>query len=352
MTMNNNNIPSFSDCLADLLCDEDARNLIEEQEAPEHCSSSSSSSDLGFPVDIEESIAGFVEGEGEYVPRFNYPARFHSRSLDASARRDSIAWILKDIGSECVNGLVIAWCVQVHAVFRFQPLTAYLSVNYMDRFLASRVLPVASEWALQLLAVACLSLAAKMEEAEVPRLGDLQMESTKLVFDAGSVQRMEFLVLGALDWRLRSVTPFTFIDYFAYKVDSTCAFTGLLVSKATQIILSIITDVSFLDYRPSSVAAAAILSATHEIPSLSLDLNAGNAVEWCRGLRKDSILSCYQLIQKKLLVNVVGKRSSPPKVLPQLRVRPHETSTTDSGDSTPSSTSPSSTIKRRKLNSP
>ncbi|KAK9113876.1 hypothetical protein Syun_020673 [Stephania yunnanensis] len=335
MTMNNNNIPSFSDCLADLLCDEDARNLIEDQHAPEHCSSSSSSSDLGFPVDIEESIAGFVEGEGEYVPRFNYPARFHSRSLDASARRDSIAWILK-----------------VHAVFRFQPLTAYLSVNYMDRFLASRVLPVASEWALQLLAVACLSLAAKMEEAEVPRLGDLQMESTKFVFDAGSVQRMEFLVLGALDWRLRSVTPFTFIDYFAYKVDPTCAFTCLLVSKATQIILSIVTDVSFLDYRPSSVAAAAILSATHEIPSLSLDLNAGNAVEWCRGLRKDSILSCHQLIQKKLLVNVVGKRSSTHKVLPQLRVRPHETSTTDSGDSTPSSTSPSSTIKRRKLNSP
>lgn len=33
---------------------------------------------------------------------------------------------------------------QVHAYFGFQPLTAYLSVNYLDRFLYSRRLPVIS----------------------------------------------------------------------------------------------------------------------------------------------------------------------------------------------------------------
>ena len=32
--------------------------------------------------------------------------------------------------------------LQVQAYYGFQPLTAYLSVNYLDRFLCSRRLPV------------------------------------------------------------------------------------------------------------------------------------------------------------------------------------------------------------------
>jgi hypothetical protein len=50
---------------------------------------------------------------------------------------------------------------------------------------------------------------------------------------------MELLVLTALNWRLRSVTPFTFIDFFACKVDprgrhARCR----LTARATQVILS------------------------------------------------------------------------------------------------------------------
>ena len=49
---------------------------------------------------------------------------------------------------------------------------------------------------------------------------------------------MELLVLSVLDWRLRSVTPFSFIDFFACKLDSTGTFMGFLMSRATEIILS------------------------------------------------------------------------------------------------------------------
>ena len=34
------------------------------------------------------------------------------------------------------------YLLQVQAYYGFQPLTAYLSVNYLDRFLCSRRLPV------------------------------------------------------------------------------------------------------------------------------------------------------------------------------------------------------------------
>lgn len=95
-----------------------------------------------------------------------------------------------------------------------------------------------SGWPLQLLAVACISLAAKMEELLVPSLLDIQVEGAKYVFEPRTIRRMELVVLSVLDWRLRSVTPFSFISHFAYKLDSTGAYTGFLISRATQIVLS------------------------------------------------------------------------------------------------------------------
>ncbi|KAJ6726087.1 CYCLIN-D1-1 [Salix purpurea] len=146
----------------------------------------------------------------------------------------------------------------LHAYYGFQPLTAYLSVNYLDRFLYSRRLPQTDGWPLQLLSVACLSLAAKMEEPLVPSLLDLQVEGAKYIFEPRTIRRMELLVLGVLDWRLRSITPFSFTGFFACKLDPAGAYTGFLISRATEIILSNIKEASFLEYGPSSIAAAAI----------------------------------------------------------------------------------------------
>ncbi|XP_059656004.1 cyclin-D1-1-like isoform X2 [Cornus florida] len=251
---------SCSDCFSDLLCCEDSEILS--GDSPE-CSS-----DVESPAYVEESIAGLIEEERNYVPGIDYIERFQSQSLDAAAREESVSWILK-----------------VQAYYGFQPLTAYLSVNYFDRFLYFRSLPQTNGWPMQLLSVACLSLAAKMEESLVPSLLDLQVESAKYIFEPRTIRRMEFLVLGVLDWRLRSVTPFHFINFFAYKLDSEGTHTGFLISRATEIILSNIREASFIEYRPSCIAAATILCAAHDIPKFSL-VNPAHAESWCDGLCK------------------------------------------------------------------
>ncbi|XP_022632550.1 cyclin-D1-1 isoform X1 [Vigna radiata var. radiata] len=329
---------SCSNCVPDsfLLCGEDSSGVLS-GESPE-CSSDLDSS----PPSEEVSIAGFIEDERHFVPGFEYLNRFQSRSLDASAREESVAWILK-----------------VQAYYAFQPLTVYLSVNYMDRFLNSRPLPGAKAsctiklcqtngWPLQLLSVACLSLAAKMEEPLVPSLLDLQVEGAKYLFEPITIRRMELLVLGVLDWRLRSVTPFSFLDFFACKLDSTGTLTGFLISRATQIILSNIQEASFLAYWPSCIAAAAILHAANEIPNWSL-VRPEDAESWCEGLIKEKIIGCYQLMQELVIDN---NRRKPPKVLPQLRVtsRPLIRSSVSSFSESSSSPSSSLSYKRRKLN--
>ncbi|XP_040383491.1 cyclin-D2-1 isoform X3 [Oryza brachyantha] len=232
------------------------------------------------------SIAELIGGEAEYSPRSDYPDRLRSRSIDPAARAESVSWILK-----------------VQEYYGFLPLTAYLAVNYMDRFLSLRHLPDQG-WAMQLLAVACLSLAAKMEETLVPSLLDLQqVECTRYVFEPQTICRMELLVLTALNWRLRSITPFTFIDFFACKVDPRGKHTRYLIARATQMVLATIHDIEFLDHCPSSMAAAAVLCATGETPSLA-SLNPELAVNWCIGLAEEGISSCYQLMQQLVIGNV------------------------------------------------
>lgn len=305
---------TYSNCLSDLLCCEEDSDILSAN-LPESFSSDIDSSVCTCESQTEESIAEFISGERNFMPGIDYIEWYQSQSLDASAREESVSWILK-----------------VQAYYGFQPLTAYLAVNYFDRFLYSRRLPKTNGWPMQLLSVACLSLAAKMEEPLVPSLLDLQVEGAKYVFEPRIISRMELLVLSVLEWRLRSITPFSYISYFAYKLDPTGAYTGFLVSKATRIILSNIQEASFLEYWPSCTAASAIICAAHDVPSFSL-FKPAHAESWCEGLSMEKIISCYQLMQEIA-------------VRPRLEVMTRVKS--GPGDSTSSSSS--SPCKRIKLN--
>ncbi|CAN6164454.1 unnamed protein product [Urochloa humidicola] len=239
----------------------------------------------------------------------------------------------------------VSWILKARSYHGFQPATAYLAVSYMDRFLSSSSLPDYG-WAFQLLSVACLSLAAKMEETSVPPLLELQIESTSCIFEARTVRRMELFVLVKLDWRLRSLTPFAFIDLFACKADSSGRCTRSLVSRACQITLNAIHEDEFLKHCPASMAAASILYAVTEIPGMScMSISPETAVSWCTspetaaswctGLTEEGIRSCYQLLQQLVPMSTTTRR----KILASELLR-----------STPPSVSSASPSKRRKIN--
>ncbi|EAZ44579.1 hypothetical protein OsJ_29198 [Oryza sativa Japonica Group] len=233
-------MPADDDDASYLLCAEDAGAAV--FDVAVDISTCTTEDDECCSVGGEElysaaSIAELIGGEADYSPRSDYPDRFRSRSIDPAARADSVSWILK---VQEYNG--------------FLPLTAYLAVNYMDRFLSLRHLPEGQGWAMQLLAVACLSLAAKMEETLVPSLLDLQASRV-----------------------LKHIS-------------------NAMVQNANS-------DIQFLDHCPSSMAAAAVLCATGETPSLAF-VNPELAVNWCIGLAEEGISSCYQLMQQLVIGNV------------------------------------------------
>ncbi|GAB2280415.1 hypothetical protein Dimus_015048 [Dionaea muscipula] len=286
---------SYADCIPDLLCDEDSQNVLSGYPS-ESSSILESASATAAACCFEESIAKLMEKEMIHNRCCDFSSQPRSYSLVPSARSQSIAWMLK-----------------VREFYGFRALTALLSVNYFDRFFVSHSLPPHTNgWPLQLLSVACLSLAAKMEEPLVPSLGDLQVEGAKYLFQSKTIQRMELLVLGALDWRLRTITPFSYIRFFACKVDPAGSYVGFLLCRAEDHILTILQESSYVEQRPSSVAAAAILRAASEIPNLSSVVTTEQFESWCDGLNKDKVFECYRLMQQQCVVEA----RKPPKVLP------------------------------------
>ncbi|CAH9089950.1 unnamed protein product [Cuscuta epithymum] len=189
----------------------------------------------------------------------------------------------------------LGWMFNVIGHYGFNALTAVLAVNYFDRLICGVSFQKDNPWMSQLAAVACLSIAAKVEEIDVPLLLDFQVTDSKYMFDAKTIQRMELLVLSTLNWRMNPVTPISFFDHiirrFGFKDNLHCDF----LRCCEGIILSIITDSRLLHYLPSVIATATMLIAFEEI-----ELN--NAAEYHDELitilkiNKEVVDECYNVI--------------------------------------------------------
>uniref|UniRef100_A0A0E0KEL0 Uncharacterized protein n=1 Tax=Oryza punctata TaxID=4537 RepID=A0A0E0KEL0_ORYPU len=290
-----------------LLCEEDSESVFGgdddvEEMAPELGKMMS----LGFSASHhlgdgggEELVGSFMEKEVEQLvetARGEYLRRLSNGGIELSCRIAAIDWICK-----------------VQAYYSFGPLCAYLAVNYLDRFLSSVQFSVTNDmpWMQQLLIVACLSLAAKMEETAVPDTLDLQVCNPEYVFDAKTIHRMEIVVLTTLKWRMQTVTPFTYIDHFLDKINEGNPITNELISRCTEIILSTMKATVFLRFRPSEIATAVALSVVAD----GRVLDFGGVLESSKlPVDKENVGICHQAMQEMALA-MHNNTASPSGVL-------------------------------------
>ncbi|KAK8568255.1 hypothetical protein V6N13_106190 [Hibiscus sabdariffa] len=251
-----------------------------------------------YPPFDEGTIPKLIDLESHHMPFPDFLHRCQQRSIDVIARQDSINWILK-----------------VHAYYNFSPVTAFLSINYLDRFLSSQSLPLANGWPFQLLSVACLSLAAKMEEPEVPLLLDLQVFEPRFVFEPKTIQKMELRVMALLNWRLRSVTPFDYLHHFVCRLPSFSSFLpdsfDSLISASSDLILSTTRVIDFLQFAPSMVAAAAIFCAAGECSEIPAD-----DAFFHKSINREMVRSCHQLMEKYIIDTCPSARLKSPRLGP------------------------------------
>ncbi|KAG4961043.1 hypothetical protein AAZX31_13G285500 [Glycine max] len=219
--------------------------------------------------------------ESDHIPPPNYCQSLKASDFDISVRRDVVSLISQ---LSCT----------------FDPVLPYLAINYLDRFLANQGILQPKPWANKLLAVSCFSLAAKMLKTEYSAT-DVQVLMNHgdggAIFETQTIQRMEGIVLGALQWRMRSITPFSFIPFFVnlFRLKDP-ALRQVLKDRASEIILKSQREIKVLEFKPSTVAASALLYASHELFPFQYPCFL-RAISDCSYINKETVVQCYNVIQ-------------------------------------------------------
>lgn len=282
---------SFS--LSSLLCQEDA-SFLTDDEYSEQPTSPSDPLPFFLADDDDEYFEILVAREIETESRTPLPANDSPAAIQSwlrSVRLDAVEWILKS-----------------RVLFGFQFHTAYLSISYFDRVLSIRNLQKRS-WIFRLLAVGCLSLAAKMEESKTPKLSSLQVEGFDM--ESKAIQRMELYILNTLGWRMSSVTPFSYLQYLIRTifVDSN---SQELLSKAAKFVMVTVKEINLVDHRPSVIAAASLLASSDaQMSREQVELKL-KAITSFGSFEYEDVFFCYNLMLKTEKENVKEELTGTP----------------------------------------
>lgn len=243
-------------------------------------------------VDVKDQNFSFLEqdlcwDDEELVSLFTKEKQTHLFSCDNS----------KHIELACVaRGEVVDWMLKVKAHYGFSAVTAVLSINFFDRLMVSSLnFQEDKPWMIHLAAVTCVSLAAKVDEVQVPLLLDLQVEDSKFVFEAKTIQRMELLVMSTLEWRMNPVTPLSFLDHTTRRLGLQTDLRWEFFQKCEDLILSVVADWRSVRYLPSVLATSTMLHIIHQVEPF-------NAIEYENELlgvlktTKEQINECYGVI--------------------------------------------------------
>ncbi|KAJ4788144.1 Cyclin-D5-1 [Rhynchospora pubera] len=282
-------ISSFS--ISNLMCQEDSSDLdfSIESDSGRRNSPSSTIRDEGF--------SQFSETEEKYIEKLvSKEMSFCTmyRSCSSSCYEDYSSVVIDD-WFKSVRFDAVQWILRTSIYLGMSFQTSYLAVTYFDRFSLRRIIDKEKPWAARLLSIACLSLAAKMEEYSAPFLSEYT--SNGYNFNADSIQRMELLVLSTLDWRMSCISPFDYISFFASKLDHDHGSNGLMI-RAVQFVLSSLAGNSVLHYRPSTVATAAILAASNERLTKELVESKIDSFSLSGYIDKEHVYACYHAMNQ------------------------------------------------------
>ncbi|KAL5562443.1 hypothetical protein UlMin_032190 [Ulmus minor] len=217
-----------------------------------------------------------------------------SKEQQQQAHLDLVA-LQEDSSVSIARCEAVDWMQKVIAHYGFTPLTAVLAINYLDRFLSSLHFQRDKPWMVQLVAVTCLSLAAKVEETQVPLLLDLQVMDAKYVFEAKTIQRMELLVLSSLQWKMHPVTPLSFLNHIIRRLGLKTHLHWEFLRRCERLLLSVVSDSTFIGFPPSVLATATMMRVIDRVePSNAVDYKS--QLLGVLKLSKEKVDDCYSHI--------------------------------------------------------
>ncbi|KAJ1383783.1 Cyclin-like [Sesbania bispinosa] len=197
-----------------------------------------------FPILLSrrelEVIGYYKEIESEFIAAEN----FFNNPLNILIRRHAVSIIARHSQGEDPDSYI-----------------PYIAMNYFDRYVSRNSLEDV-EGAddidkIRLVAICCLTLSAKMRTKSFSV--DRFLRERFVNIDHSSIMTMELRIVNRLSWRMRSVTPFCFLDHY-YPVFRWLG--GFKRRCINEIIVQAQGETQFVHYTPSQIAFSAFLAAT------------------------------------------------------------------------------------------
>ncbi|KAK4399035.1 putative cyclin-D6-1 [Sesamum angolense] len=233
-----------------------------------------------------DGLPSLFANESDHMPSL---LSFHASDFRCSIRRTALSLIS-----------------QVKFAYNLDPFLAYLSFNYIDRFLSKQEILEKRPWIAHILVVASLSLAAKMRNSDLSISLSIYREKTVL---------------------------------------------SLTHSRASEIIFTVQQELKLLEYKPSTIAASALLCAIHDLTPTTF-CSSDSAITSCEYVDKEILSECFGVMQEMMTREVYGLSldESACGTVTQISVldrqRTGEEGTSSSGPGFPERDN----IKRRRLN--
>ncbi|XP_028281573.1 G1/S-specific cyclin-E2 isoform X2 [Parambassis ranga] len=179
-----------------------------------------------------------------------------------------------------MRAILLDWLLEVCEVYSLHRQTAYLAQDYFDRFMLTQ--QDVSKDTLQLIGITALFIASKIEEIYPPKIFEFAYV-TDGACDMWDIQRMELLILKALDWNLCPETPISWLKLYA-QVDAQKdgenflepQFSQYMYIQITQLLDLCMMDINSLEYNYNVLAAAAFchfssFDVVHKVSGLTWD---------------------------------------------------------------------------------
>ncbi|KAJ8552423.1 hypothetical protein ON010_g10124 [Phytophthora cinnamomi] len=187
-----------------------------------------------------------------------------------------------------MRAVLVDWLVEVHQRFELEAQTLYLTVNYIDRYLAQ--VSVKSQ-RFQLVGVAALLIASKFEEIYPCDMDDLLYICERSYSKADLVD-CERDLLNAFKFNLAVPSISNFLGYYLEHFEEEDELIGQLASYFAECSL---LDFAFgANYEPSIIACACLLAAYCYIENQTPALVWNYRLEELTGYAVEAVLPCAQ----------------------------------------------------------
>ncbi|XP_028761439.1 G2/mitotic-specific cyclin S13-7 [Neltuma alba] len=208
--------------------------------------------------------------------------------------------------NEKMRAILVDWLTDVHSKFDLSLETLYLTINIIDRFLSTKIVPRRE---LQLVGISAMLMASKYEEIWPPQVNDFVFLSDR-AYTHEQILAMEKTILGKLEWTLTVPTHYVFLVRFikASLPDEELENTVHFLAE-----LGLTNYGTIIMHSPSKVAASAVYAARctlNKSPSWNetLGLHTGYSEEQLMDCARE-LVRCHSMAGSGKLQAVYRKYS-------------------------------------------